>query len=373
MRRRRRKAAARRPGRASRVRRRGPAAQLDRGAESAAAAVQGRAVGDGGGVGQHHVEGSSGACRAKTSRCAAGEKPSVSPGCGARLSTSTRRAGVVRSARGQSGTSRCGITVENQEPGPRTTQSASRTASTASGRPAGRPGSSADARTRPAVGATATCPRTRSISSGRPGRARDVTSAWMSSGTADMGSTRPCDAEQPGDPVEAARPGRRAAPTARRSAGCRRACSCRSPSLGSGAGRRGPRSGPSRRRRRARPAPCAGRRAAARPARAEPAAGAAVVGDGDDRGEVAGDPAQRRQRGAPGRARHPSATARPERGCAPAHRADRHSRPMSRWTTDGLDAWRGQPAASFSDMATERCLPPVQPTAMVTYRLPSRR
>ncbi len=116
---------------------------------------------------------------------------------------------------------------------------------------------------------------------------------------------------------------------------------------------------------------------------AQPAAGAAVVGDGDHRGQVAGDPAQRGQRGGQPVAaaegddlrRHPGAAARERRQTAPAPPPSRHdhSRPMSRCTVTVSTPSAASRAASRSDIATLRCLPPVQPTAMVTYRLPSRR
>ncbi|CAM5512841.1 hypothetical protein SCYAM73S_08668 [Streptomyces cyaneofuscatus] len=118
---------------------------------------------------------------------------------------------------------------------------------------------------------------------------------------------------------------------------------------------------------------------------AEPAAGAAVVGDGDHGREVAGDPAQRRQ----GRREAHAAAEGDDLGLSTAFAAGErrggaaqpphpqiatgHSRPMSRWTRTVSIPSAARRAESFSDMATERCLPPVQPTAMVTYRLPSRR
>ena len=58
------------------------------------------------------------------------------------------------------GTSRCGSTLVNHEPGPSTIQSASRTAATASGRTGGAGGSSATERIWPAVVAQATWPLT---------------------------------------------------------------------------------------------------------------------------------------------------------------------------------------------------------------------
>ena len=70
--------------------------------------------------------------------------------------------------------------------------------------------------------------------------------------------------EQPADQVEAARPGRRAGPTGRRSAGCRARGRRAGRRRGTGAAGRRARCGPTRCRRRGRPAPSAGRPAAAR-------------------------------------------------------------------------------------------------------------
>lgn len=129
---------------------------------------------------------------------------------------------------------------------------------------------------------------------------------------------------------------------------------------------------------------------------AQTPAGAAVVGHGDDGGEVAGDPAESGERGGQAHAAAEgdhlglgAAAARPGAagldgparaglGHDPAQPAQpgrtfRHSRPMSRCTTTVSTPSAARRAASFSDVATERCLPPVQPIAMVTYRLPSRR
>lgn len=131
---------------------------------------------------------------------------------------------------------------------------------------------------------------------------------------------------------------------------------------------------------------------------AQPAAGAAVVGDGDHGRQLARDPAQGGQRGreapaaaechdlggddlgslAAARTAARAALALALVGGEPAQAAQAqavsgHSRPMSLWTTTVSTPSEERRAASFSDMATLRCLPPVQPTAMVTYRLPSRR
>src|SRR6185503_821282 len=53
-------------------------------------------------------------------------------------------------------------------------------------------------------------------------------------------------------------------------------------------------------------------------------------------------------------------------------RRARHSRPRSRWRTMGAKPCASRKPRSDSTKATERCLPPVQPSAMVRYALPSR-
>ena len=231
-----------------------------------------------------HVDRRSGACRAKTSRCAAGRSRRFPP---AAVQVERRQpAGRVRpSASGSSGTSRCGITLVNHEPGPSDHPVAPRGRRP---RPPGRPavsgGSSVHGRDLRGSSATATWPRTAVISAGgrvvaarpRP-RSRAGRRTWAAPGRARRAAGRP----SPGP-----RPGRRAAPTGDDQQVADRV-SVQVAVAGSGAGSPRSRSCPSRRRRRARPAPCAGRRAAATPnSLAQPAAGAAVVGDGDDGGEV---------------------------------------------------------------------------------------
>ena len=103
---------------------------------------------------------------------------------------------------------------------------------------------------------------------------------------------------------------------------------------------------------------------------AQPARRAAVVGDGDDGGEVVDDevvdqPAQRGERGvqavaaAEGDDRLGAVTLTPARGPGATARA-----------AYPLVASR---RAISSVIATLRCLPPVQPIAIVMNRLPSRR
>ena len=124
--------------------------------------------------------------------------------------------------RAASGTSRCGITEVNHDPGPSTTQSASRDRRRrASGQAGGSAGSRLTATTRPSVVATSTWPRTVRPRVGvAPGRG-PRTSAVMSSGVSAIGSTRPVGAEQPADPVEAVDVVAEQLPERRRSAGCR--------------------------------------------------------------------------------------------------------------------------------------------------------
>src|SRR6185437_9756763 len=112
-------------------------------------------------------------------RCLCGENPSVSPGCATRFSATSLRADVAKSADRSDGTSRCGITEVNQDPGPNTTQSAWRTAVTASGTAGGSAGSSEIDRTLPGVTATAAWPRTVETASGSPG-SMPSTQAMMS-------------------------------------------------------------------------------------------------------------------------------------------------------------------------------------------------
>ena len=66
------------------------------------------------------------------------------------------RAGVAISARASPGTSRCGSTLVNNDPGPSTTQSASATACTAWAHAGGSAGTSDIDRTCPVVVAQAT-------------------------------------------------------------------------------------------------------------------------------------------------------------------------------------------------------------------------
>src|SRR5690625_1487785 len=94
---------------------------------------------------------------------------------------------------------------------------------------------------------------------------------------------------------------------------------------------------------------------------AKPPGGTAVIGNGDDRGDIGGDVPQRLQ-------------ARGE--SVPAAEGDdlqwalvgtvHYSRPRSRWRVCTVSPVPRSRRAIASVIATERCLPPVQPTATVT-------
>ena len=258
----------------------------------------------------------------------------------------------------------------NQEPGPSTTQSASRDRRDRLG--AGRRvvGHQADRRRpRPGVVATATWPRTVDVASGRPGRARDLGhDVQRHGGHRQHPALR---AEQPADPVEARDrvaeqlpqrddqqvADRVAVQVARRwrsGAGATSRPGAAPLVVAAQRGQRHPQ--------------VAGRQHAELVA--QPAARAAVVGDGDDRGQLVGDAAQRRQRrGQPVPAAERDDLAgrpmRDEGGAGPAGPVTRA--PGRGGRRRSSTPWpRSSRAPSSSAIATLRCLPPVQPTAMVT-------
>ena len=134
---------------------------------------------------------SMGACWLSIWMCRSAENPLVSPGSAVKLRTTTLRASVAASACTISGTSRCGITLLNHDPGPRVTTSAESIALRASRPPGGWLGINRTRRTDPGVVATATWPRTRRMTRGSS--SSPATSASMSRGCSDMGTTRPCD------------------------------------------------------------------------------------------------------------------------------------------------------------------------------------
>ena len=100
---------------------------------------------------------------------------------------------------------------------------------------------------------------------------------------------------------------------------------------------------------------------------AQPSGRAAVVGHGDDRGEVDREPAQRGQ----GRVQPVPAAESGDAGGSAVRSG--HSRPRSRWT--GITSYPASRSCReiSSVIATLRCLPPVQPMATDMKRLPSRR
>ena len=277
-----------------------------------------------------------GACAASTSRWFSGEKPSVSPVCGARLRVTSRRAPVVdRSPRPGRGPAGAGCTLVNHEPGPRTTQSASidrrdrlragrRVVRDRAGRrrpgPASWPPRPGRAPVRPSLGSAGSSPTTVGLDVERHGGHRQHPAPG---------------AEQPGRPSRGRRPGRRAAPTGRRSAGCRPRGRPASPSP---ANRCCSRSAPG-----AAPLVVAAQRGQRHPQvtrrqhaelGAQPAAGAAVVGDRHHRGELgrSTQPQRGQRRGQPVPAAERDTHARI------AVTAGRHSRPRSRWTVRDVDA-----------------------------------
>ena len=87
----------------------------------------------------------------------------------------------------------------------------------------------------------------------------------------------------------------------------------------------------------------------------QPSAGATIVGNRNHRRDLVGDQPQGRER---------------SRQTMPApkgnHGRTGHSRPRSRWTRKVATSWLFSRDASASATATERCFPPVQPTARVT-------
>ena len=318
----------------------------------------------------------SGAWSASTSRCACGEKPSVSPGCGARFSATIRRARVPSSARASSGTSRCGSTLVNHEPGPSTTQSAAPIACTASGQAGGSAGISDTDRTRPGVVAQATWPRT-GADLVRPVRICALNLGHQVQRDRRHRQHPAVRAEQPGHPVQALDrvaeqlPERHDQDVADRVAAQLRLAG--EPVLDHPAPGGAP--GVVAAQRGQRHPQVAGRQHAELPA--QPAAGAAVVGHRDHRGQVPGHPAQRRQRGVqavPAAQRHHPAAGRP-----PGDRRDRMGDLGARMTVlarhrptraRGRGATPGCPATtptaarrSPRPSTTLRCLPPVQPTA----------
>ena len=261
----------------------------------------------------------------------------------------------------------------NHEPGPSTTQSASSTAATASG--AGRRvlGHQRTATTRPRAVATATWPRTDAASRTRSGRRRGRRPRCRAA-TAAIGSTRPCAPEQPADPVEARRPGPEQLPERDDEQVADGVAGELARRWRTGAGAtslhvRPQSSSPQRAASAIRRSPGGRTPSSARSRPLDPPSSATVTTAVSRSGDL---PRARCRRWRPG------PWPPPERDDVEAGASrsglGRHSRPRSRWTTRARSpVLAGAAAASSSAMATLRCLPPVQPTASVTKRLPSRR
>ena len=224
-------------------------------------------------VGQHDVDRRSGACAASTSRWSSGEKPSVSPCCGARLSVTTRRAAAGAQRLGQVGHQQ--VRHHAGEPGARARGPPSRrrgSRRTASGQAGGSGGCEAHRRAPgPAVVATATWPAHRGDAVG-PCR---VGAAHLGHDLQRLGRHRQhpaAGAEQPADAGPAPATGSPSSSLSRRAAGCRPAWPASAPSPPNRCCRTSRhRLAPVARRRPARPGPSAGRPAAGR--RAPRAAG----------------------------------------------------------------------------------------------------
>ena len=148
----------------------------------------------------------------------------------------------------------------NHEPGPSTTQSAvSHGGAAPPGRPAGPRAPAGRRGTRPGVVATATWPRTVVTSCGCAGSGAGDRGAMMSSGASAHRQHPALGAEQPADPVEAVDRVAEQLPQRHDQQVADRVPVQRAVGRGTGAAAPAPRSGPSRRRRTARPAPSAGR------------------------------------------------------------------------------------------------------------------
>ena len=97
-----------------------PTASTSRAPMSAATRRQRHLVLDGVGVGENRVQLQLGRVRGRTSRWCCGEKPAVSPVCVGQVQRDQPLRRRVDERGSRPGTSRCGITTVNQEPGPRT-------------------------------------------------------------------------------------------------------------------------------------------------------------------------------------------------------------------------------------------------------------
>ena len=243
------------------------------GADASTARSRVGAVGHAAYVGQHRVRSRrSGACSSSAARWSAGSKPGVSPAWGARLSTTTHPAAGLDDGPAQLGDEQVRDDRGEPRPGPEhhPVGLADRVDGLGARHRVGR--LEGDGLDRAAAGGHLDlAAHGRHRVRGAPGR-RPRTWAVITSGVSAIGSTRPGGAEQPAHPVESRDVVAELLPQARRSAGCRPRGRASRRRRRSGAGAPRPRSGPTRRRRTARPAPSGGRRAAGRrtPARSRP-------------------------------------------------------------------------------------------------------
>ena len=299
-------------------------------------------------------------------RCSSGEKPSVSPGCGSRLSTTTTLACVAASAARSCGHQQ--VRQHGGVPGARARARRRRPRRSPRARPGCTGGSGGEtriSRTRPGVAAMATCPRMVRVRSGSSGSTLS-TRATRSSGTSAIGSTRPQHAEQLGERRRGrARCRRRASRRARSAPGCRpggrRARRCR---RGGAAAAAAISCGALSSRRPGRPAPCAGRPGGrtgiSRRMRPEEPPSSATVTTAVSVAAVS------RRQAAEGRGQPVAAAeARPPGAAGALRRRAHYSRPRSRCRAMAAMPSAASRRANSSAMATLRCLPPVQPTASV--------
>ena len=318
-----------------------PGAHLD------TARSRGRHVAHRGPVGEHDVDVQTGACSASTSRCVSGAKPSVSPGCGSRLRTTSVRAAVDSRAAPEVGDEQ--VRDHAGEPRARARAPPSRPRHRGQRLGAGRrvAGSRRD-REHPArgrgdldlaadhgvgVGSSGSTPRTR---------------AMMSSGARAIGSTRPW---APSSRPTQSRPSTWS-PSSSQSATMSRlptACWSISPSLANrcwSTRAQVPPHSSSPQSAAERLPQVAGRQAAE--LLAQPARGAAVVGDGDDRGQA------RRRPGAAPPGRRPARGRRRARRRLARRARSPHSRPRSRWSARASSPSGAQPARR-SPRSSRRC------------------
>ncbi len=308
---------------------------------------------------------------ASTCRWPCGLNPAVSPGWATRFSSSTLRARASTNADRIPGTSRLASTEVYQEPGPMISASAALSRRPPRGRPAGPRARGAMRLHRPGGDRHLAPGRGRSTAR-QDARARPSTSATMCRPCVLAGSTRPC---APSSAPTQSRPVTRSPVCSHRAVMSRlpRAWPPSSPRGEPVLDHRTPGAAPGvvAAQRGQRHPQVPGRRHAQVPA--QPSRRPAVVGHPHDRGEPVGD----RPQGAQGHRQAVAPADRDDQRSRADGRPDpgrhRHSLPRSRWTTETARPARASRAASCSTMATDRCLPPVQPTAIIANRLPSAR